>query len=142
GLNATANTDPVWPVSAPPIGLPVDGSHTNTVRSVPAEASLVPSGLNANAITPLCLSGPPIGLPLGISQTRTLLLSPPPAAASRAPSGLNASAVGRLNCSGSPIGRPPGTSHTRTARSSPEARRVPSGLNATDSTEPVWPTSG
>ena len=45
--------------------------------------------------------------------------------------------------SGAPIGWPVSASHSRTVWSSlAEARRCPSGLNATLVTAPVWPVSG
>ena len=37
----------MWPVSGSPTGLPLETSHSRTVWSPPAEATLVPSGLNA-----------------------------------------------------------------------------------------------
>ncbi len=38
----------VWPLSGSPTGLPLGTSHSRTVPSLPADANLVPSGLNAH----------------------------------------------------------------------------------------------
>ena len=51
GLNATLDTESVWPVSGSPTGWPVSASHTRTVLSALPEAMRVPSGLNATLVT-------------------------------------------------------------------------------------------
>jgi hypothetical protein len=51
GLNATLLTVSLWPVSDPPIGLPVEASHSRTVWSKLAEAIVLPSGLNTTPRT-------------------------------------------------------------------------------------------
>ena len=50
-LNATLSTDLVSPVSGPPSSAPVATSQSRTVSSVPPEASVLPSGLNATLRT-------------------------------------------------------------------------------------------
>ena len=68
------------------------GSHNRTVSSQLAEASSVPSGLNATASTSAAwpVSGSPTGFPVAGSHSRTV--SSQLAEASSVPSGLNATA--------------------------------------------------
>ncbi len=57
GLNATLDTESVWPVSGGPIGWPVSASHTRTVLSALPETMRWPSGLNATLDTALGVAG-------------------------------------------------------------------------------------
>ena len=99
--------------AAHPVGCWLD---SRTVPSSPAEASVVPSGLNATEFTALVwpVSGSPIGWRLDTSHSRTVPSSP--AEASIVASGLNATEFTALvwPVSGSPIGWRLDTSHSRT----------------------------
>ena len=53
GLNATADTGPVWPVSGSPTGFPVAASHSRTVWSAPPEAMRVAVGTGAGCLMEL-----------------------------------------------------------------------------------------
>jgi hypothetical protein len=74
GLNATLETESVWPVSGSPIGLPVSVSHSCAVLSDAVTMRLL-SGLNAALETASVwpVSGSPIGLPVPASYSRAVL---------------------------------------------------------------------
>ena len=80
----------MWPVSGSPIWRPVATSHSRTVPSSPPLARVLPSGLNATAMTePVWpVSGLPICRRVATSHSRTVPSSPPLARV--LPSGLNA----------------------------------------------------
>ena len=96
------------PVSGSPTGFLVAGSHNRTLSSTLADASRVPSGLNATDQTPLVwpVSGSPTGYLVAGSHNRTVSSSL--ADASRVPSALNATDNTELvwPMSGSPTGSP------------------------------------
>src|SRR6476659_10805548 len=89
GLNATLDTQSVWPISGLPTGCPVVASHKRTVLSHPPETMLVPSGLYATLSTGAVwpVSGSPTCCPVAASDTRTVLSSLPET--KRGPSGLS-----------------------------------------------------
>ena len=146
GLNATLYTASVWPVSGWPTGWPVAASHSRTVLSALPEAMRLPSGLNATLFTLPCVAGQRLadGWPVPASHSRTVLSAT--AGGDALAVGAERHAVHRSRCGRSAAGRRVGrwpASHSRTVLSPlPEAIRVPSGLNATLYTAPVWPVSG
>ena len=121
--------------AAAPTGWPVAASHSRTVLSPLPEARRVPSGLNATLDTVSGVAGQRLADGLaggGVPQPHRLVGA----------AGGDAGAVGAERhaasprpvwpVSGWPMGWPVAASHSRTVLSSlPEARRVPSGLNAT-----------
>ena len=74
GLNATLNTEPVWPVSGCPMGWPVLVVPHPHRAVVAAGGDAFPSGLNATQSTgPVWpVSGCPMGWPVLVSHTRTV----------------------------------------------------------------------
>ena len=146
GLNATLHTAPVWPVSGWPTGWPVAASHTRTVLSPLPVTMRLPSGLNATLVTASVwpVSGWPMGWPVaGVPQPHRLVVA----------AGGDALAVGaerhadhRVGVAGQRLadraGRCPRPTAAPSCRQLPEAMRLPSGLNATLHTAPVWPVSG
>ena len=74
---ATAGTEPSWPVSGSPTGVPSASRHTRTVPPVPPLMMTgVPSGSApaATASTELSwpVSGSPTGVPSAVRHTRTV----------------------------------------------------------------------
>src|SRR5436190_3212625 len=111
----------------------------------PAEAIVLPSGLNATPLTsPVwAVRDGPMGLPVEASHSRTVWSAL--AEASLLASGLSATPrTGPVwPIRGPPIGLPLEVSHRRTVPSSPaEAILLASGLKATPLTGPVWPRQG
>src|SRR5262249_29229925 len=51
GLNAALDTEPWWPLSGSPMGLPVSASHRRTVLSSEVVTMRFPSGLNTALYT-------------------------------------------------------------------------------------------
>ena len=114
---------------------PVVTSHSRTVPSRCRWPAVVPSGLNATALTASVwpVRGRRCGRPVATSHSRTVPSSLP--VASSVPSGLNATdrhRVGVAGQRGADRGGRSATSHSRTVLSAlPVASGVPSGLNAT-----------
>ena len=142
GLNATEQTAPVWPVNALPIRRSVATSHNRAPLSARLPlARVLPSGLNATEPT-----GPvwparesPIWrwVATSHSRTRAIVAAGGQGLAVRAerhrvtPAGGAGEAVADL-AAGGHIPQP--------HRVSPAAARIlPSGLNATEKTGPLWP---
>ena len=142
----------VWPSSVS-VSCPVAASHTLTVRSQPAEARRLPSGLNAKLVTPgldVTLLTPglkafpcPVRMreACPVAAFHTLTGPSIPAEASRFPSGQKATLLTKLVCSLKVrVSWPAAASHTITVPSIPaDVSRFPSALNATRKTGPAWP---
>ena len=101
GLNATLDTESVWPVSGWPIGWPVSASHSRTVLSALPEAMRVPSGLNATLVHRVGVAGQRLRRRVGRCRrpTAARVLSSLPEAMRR-PSGLNATLDHRVGVAG------------------------------------------
>src|SRR4051794_1335317 len=144
GPNASAHGEPACPASVFATGSPVAGSQSLMFPTASLAANKLPSALKVTAIAgcadPVNLS--PTASALRGSHNRT----PSPATeASRLPSGLNATeypplasrSVSPAGCSfrvSRVTGPPVCGFHNHTPLSPAEARRLPSGLNATDNT--------
>ena len=105
----------------------------------------MPSGLNATLITASVwpVSGWPMGWPVSASHTRTVLSLLPEAM--RCAVGAERHAAHRLGVAGEWLAdglAGVGVPHPHRVVPLPETMRVPSGLNATLITGPVWPVSG
>ena len=154
GLNATECTHPLWPLSvATPVR--VASSHNRTVLSQLPVASMAPSGLNATDITPVSpgsVVAPRRNRPVSRHRCTGSLEFP---LASVAPSGLNATEdAAPCGPARAAVQVWADTFHSRTRRppltsapsgpvpwSHPLASVLPSGLNATECTRPLWPVS-
>ena len=147
-------TELVWPVSGCPMGWPVAGFHNRTVPSQLADVVTAPrSGLNATEYDRTGVAGE--WLSDGLAGCRVPQPNRAVPAGGREDSavGLNATELTELvwPVRGCPMGSPVAGFHNRTvpaklafAKRAPlaDARTVPSGLNATELTELVWPVRG
>ena len=133
---------PVWPVRGAPIGWPVSVSHSRTVRVGARRGEPVPVGAERHADHRAGVAGEGCADRLagvGVPQPHRLVVAgrgePVPVGAERHPE--HRAGVAGERCADRLAGV--GVPQPHRPSSLAEARRCPSGLNATPITGPVWP---
>ena len=134
GENATEETSSVCP-SRVAIFVCVAASHSLTVPSADAEATMVPSGENATEVT-ACVCPAKVAVFVRVATFHSLTILSFDPEASSIPSRENATEKTSLVCPSRIAAFPVATSHSLTVPSSDAVARVPSDENATDLTPP------